>query len=104
MGLLKREWLDRELHPAAMRASHAIKAALDPVGILNPWKVLPIAGAGRPESATGFGRAGCDLSPQCLIRDVKIRMILVKMAPELGNQLLVIRGRDLMPALAGDAS
>ena len=40
VGLLKREWLGRELGPTAMRLHRAIKDALDPLGILNPGKVL----------------------------------------------------------------
>jgi glycolate oxidase len=40
VGLLKRDWLAKELGPAGVRLHHAIKAALDPLGILNPGKVL----------------------------------------------------------------
>jgi glycolate oxidase len=40
VGLLKRDWLALELGPVAMRVSRALKAALDPRGILNPGKVL----------------------------------------------------------------
>jgi glycolate oxidase len=40
VGLLKREWLARELGPVGMRVHRAIKDALDPAGILNPGKVL----------------------------------------------------------------
>jgi glycolate oxidase len=40
VGLLKRDWLAKELGPAGLRLHHAIKAALDPLGILNPGKVL----------------------------------------------------------------
>jgi glycolate oxidase len=40
VGLLKRDWLDRELGPVGMRVHRAIKDALDPAGILNPGKVL----------------------------------------------------------------
>ncbi len=40
VGLLKRDWLAREAGPVGMRVHHAIKAALDPEGILNPGKVL----------------------------------------------------------------
>ncbi|MEV6523584.1 FAD-linked oxidase C-terminal domain-containing protein [Longispora sp. NPDC051575] len=41
VGLLKRDWLARELGPVGVRVHHAIKAALDPRGLLNPGKVLP---------------------------------------------------------------
>lgn len=41
VGHLKREWLGRELDPAGLAAQRAIKAALDPNGILNPGRVLP---------------------------------------------------------------
>jgi glycolate oxidase len=40
VGLLKREWLSKELGPTAMRLHRAIKDTLDPLGILNPGKVL----------------------------------------------------------------
>jgi glycolate oxidase len=40
VGLLKREWLARELGPVGVRVHRAIKAALDPAGLLNPGKVL----------------------------------------------------------------
>ena len=41
VGLLKREWLAKELGPAGVRLHRAIKDAFDPLGILNPGKVLP---------------------------------------------------------------
>jgi glycolate oxidase len=40
VGLLKRDWLARELGPVGMRVHRAIKDALDPAGILNPGKVI----------------------------------------------------------------
>ncbi|WKK21693.1 FAD-linked oxidase C-terminal domain-containing protein [Streptomyces olivoreticuli] len=40
VGVLKREWLARELGPVAMEVQRGIKAVLDPLGILNPGKVL----------------------------------------------------------------
>jgi glycolate oxidase len=40
VGLLKREWLTHELSPTARRVQLAVKHALDPLGILNPGKVL----------------------------------------------------------------
>lgn len=39
-GLAKRAYLEAQRGPDAMRAMRAIKAALDPQGILNPGKVL----------------------------------------------------------------
>lgn len=41
VGVLKRDWLARELGPVAMRLHRSVKQALDPTGILNPGKVLP---------------------------------------------------------------
>jgi glycolate oxidase len=41
IGLLKRDQLARELGEEVMRVSIAIKSALDPLGIMNPGKVLP---------------------------------------------------------------
>jgi glycolate oxidase len=40
VGLLKRRWLAEELGPVGMRVHRAIKDALDPLGILNPGKVI----------------------------------------------------------------
>jgi glycolate oxidase len=40
VGLLKRDWLAQEMGPVGARVHQAIKAALDPAGILNPGKVL----------------------------------------------------------------
>ncbi|MEV0393167.1 FAD-binding oxidoreductase [Polymorphospora rubra] len=40
VGLLKREWLAKEIGPVGVRVHEAIKAALDPAGLLNPGKVL----------------------------------------------------------------
>ncbi|GAA0377742.1 FAD-linked oxidase C-terminal domain-containing protein [Micromonospora gifhornensis] len=40
VGLLKREWLAREIGPVGVRVHQAIKSALDPAGLLNPGKVL----------------------------------------------------------------
>ncbi len=41
IGALKRERLADELGPEGIRVSWAIKNALDPLGIMNPGKVLP---------------------------------------------------------------
>ncbi|MEU4638248.1 FAD-binding oxidoreductase [Micromonospora chalcea] len=40
VGLLKRDWLAREIGPVGVRAHQAIKAALDPTGLFNPGKVF----------------------------------------------------------------
>ncbi|MGI5213102.1 FAD-binding oxidoreductase [Plantactinospora sp. CA-290183] len=40
IGLLKRDWLAREIGPVGVRVHQAIKDALDPAGLLNPGKVL----------------------------------------------------------------
>lgn len=40
VGALKRDWLASELGDVSMDVHQAIKAALDPTGILNPGKVL----------------------------------------------------------------
>lgn len=42
VGLLKRRALGAELDPTAMSMHRAVKAALDPRGILNPGKALPL--------------------------------------------------------------
>lgn len=40
VGLLKREWLGRELGDVSLRLQRELKAVFDPQGILNPGKVL----------------------------------------------------------------
>jgi glycolate dehydrogenase FAD-linked subunit len=40
VGLLKRDWLAQELGPVGLRVHRAVRAALDPAGILNPGKVF----------------------------------------------------------------
>ncbi|HEY6595844.1 MAG TPA: FAD-linked oxidase C-terminal domain-containing protein [Asanoa sp.] len=43
VGLLKRDWLAREIGPVGMGVHRAIKQALDPTGLFNPGKVVPLA-------------------------------------------------------------
>lgn len=40
VGLLKRDWLAREIGPVGLRVHRALKTALDPDGIFNPGKVI----------------------------------------------------------------
>ncbi|MFI9200054.1 FAD-binding oxidoreductase [Streptomyces sp. NPDC053048] len=40
VGVLKKEWLAREAGPVAMEMQRGIKAVFDPLGLLNPGKVL----------------------------------------------------------------
>ncbi|MEN3584781.1 FAD-linked oxidase C-terminal domain-containing protein [Streptomyces sp. ZYX-F-203] len=40
VGVLKREWLARELGPVGVETQRAIKKAFDPLGILNPGKLF----------------------------------------------------------------
>ncbi|NUP75869.1 MAG: FAD-binding oxidoreductase, partial [Sinomonas sp.] len=40
VGLLKREWVGEELGETSLELQHAIKAAFDPTGILNPGKAI----------------------------------------------------------------
>jgi D-lactate dehydrogenase (cytochrome) len=41
IGLGKRRWLENEHGPAAVAVMRAIKATLDPLGLLNPGKIFP---------------------------------------------------------------
>jgi D-lactate dehydrogenase len=41
IGLVKRDWVGRELDDTSLRLMRAIKAQFDPDGILNPGKALP---------------------------------------------------------------
>ncbi|MEV7774436.1 FAD-linked oxidase C-terminal domain-containing protein [Kitasatospora sp. NPDC086791] len=40
VGLLKRDWLARELGPVALDLQRQVKAVFDPLGILNPGKMV----------------------------------------------------------------
>jgi glycolate oxidase len=40
IGSARREWLEIQRGPDAMRVMRAIKTALDPLGILNPGRVV----------------------------------------------------------------
>ncbi|TQK98727.1 glycolate oxidase [Streptomyces puniciscabiei] len=40
VGVLKKEWLAREIGPVGVEMQRAVKQAFDPLGILNPGKVL----------------------------------------------------------------
>ncbi|MFJ4845422.1 FAD-binding oxidoreductase [Streptomyces sp. NPDC088733] len=40
VGVLKKEWLARELGPVGMEVQRGIKAVFDPLGILNPGKLF----------------------------------------------------------------
>jgi len=42
IGVAKRDWMDRAFDAPTLAAMRAIKTALDPDGILNPGKVLPL--------------------------------------------------------------
>jgi len=43
IGIAKRDFMAQAFTPATLATMRAIKAALDPDGILNPGKVLPAA-------------------------------------------------------------
>lgn len=44
VGIMKRDFIDRELDPESLRMQRAIKRLFDPKGILNPGKIFPIDG------------------------------------------------------------
>ena len=46
VGVLKRDWLARELGPDSAALQRQIRTVFDPLGILNPGKVFPDAEAG----------------------------------------------------------
>jgi glycolate oxidase len=42
VGVLKREWLAREIGPVSLRVHREVKRALDPAGLFNPGKVFDL--------------------------------------------------------------
>ena len=40
VGLLKKDWLARELGPTGVELQRGVKAVFDPLGLLNPGKML----------------------------------------------------------------
>jgi len=42
VGILKKQWLSREVGPVSLAVHRAVKAALDPQGLLNPGKVFDL--------------------------------------------------------------
>ena len=42
VGVLKREWLAREVGPVSLAVHRAVKSALDPTGLFNPGKVFDL--------------------------------------------------------------
>jgi FAD/FMN-containing dehydrogenase len=53
VGLLKRDFLARELGDVSMRLHRAVKRAFDPQGILNPGKVFSAAPDSAHDAAPG---------------------------------------------------
>lgn len=45
IGLVKRDFIDREIPPAVLELMRGIKSQFDPAGILNPGKMLPLSAA-----------------------------------------------------------
>jgi glycolate oxidase len=52
VGVLKKDWLAREVGPVSLSVHRAIKRALDPAGLLNPGKVFET----RPDDAANAYR------------------------------------------------
>jgi glycolate oxidase len=44
IGLLKKQFMEMDVGPAALRVMRAIKSAFDPLGIMNPGKIFPDPG------------------------------------------------------------
>ncbi|HKJ09967.1 MAG TPA: FAD-linked oxidase C-terminal domain-containing protein, partial [Gammaproteobacteria bacterium] len=48
IGLVKRDFVDREIDPVTLDLMRAIKAQFDPNGILNPGKAIPLSSGATP--------------------------------------------------------
>ena len=58
IGLEKRDFMPLMFGPADLAAQAAMRRAFDPVGLANPFKVLPSAGRVRRRAARARGRVG----------------------------------------------
>jgi len=62
VGVVKRSYLEAEVGAVGVRLLHAVRAACDPDGVLNPGKLYPTRGAAprssRSPSGAAAGRAG----------------------------------------------
>ena len=57
VGNIKIDWLAREIGPVGLRVHAAIKAALDPLGIMNPGKIFTRQSmVGTPLELAAVGR------------------------------------------------
>ncbi|MDQ2586812.1 FAD-binding oxidoreductase [Saccharothrix yanglingensis] len=74
VGTLKRDWLAHELGPVGLRVHRAVKAALDPAGILNPGKVItpgPGLDGATAVAAPGDGTSGD--APRSAVVESRVR-------------------------------
>ena len=58
VGVIKVDWLEREIGPVALDVHRAIKAALDPAGLLNPGKVFRRANRADLAAVAGLTAEG----------------------------------------------
>jgi D-lactate dehydrogenase len=56
VGLVKRDFIDRELGPTALALMHSIKHCFDPANILNPDKTLPEKKTARRAEGDGLNK------------------------------------------------
>jgi glycolate oxidase len=56
VGVIKVDWLEREIGPVSLDVHSAIKDALDPAGLLNPGKVFRRAAAADLAAVAGLVR------------------------------------------------
>src|SRR5690606_3451448 len=69
VGVLKKEWLAREIGPVGLEVQRAVKRAVDPLDLLNPGKLFcrPVrdgrrGGHGASSPASFSARPSCSLS------------------------------------------
>ena len=61
IGLLKKQFMEMDVGPEALRVMRAIKNALDPLGIMNPGKIFPEPGGVGAFTLPGDGAHGGEL-------------------------------------------
>ncbi len=75
IGLLKKQFMEMDVGPEALRVMRAIKTALDPLGIMNPGKIFPDPGGVDAFTLPGKSRIVSFIAPDIPPADVFNRCV-----------------------------